>query len=124
MNTQETERNRLASILEATRMGTWVWNVQTGETVFNERFADIIGYTLDEVGPVSIETWRKFAHPDDLKKSAGLLEKHFCGELDHYKCEVRMRHKSGEWVWVLDPIFIIGGEMKNSIHACYQAFPA
>ena len=31
-----------------------------------------------------------------------LLQKHFSGELDYYECEARMRHKSGEWVWVLD----------------------
>lgn len=32
------------SVLEGTRIGTWQWNVQTGETVFNERWAEIIGY--------------------------------------------------------------------------------
>ncbi len=98
----QTQRNRLAGILEGTRAGTWEWNVQTGETVFNERWAEIIGYTLDEISPVSIATWQKFAHPDDLKKSGDLLEKHFSGELDYYECESRMRHKNGQWVWVLD----------------------
>jgi len=96
------ERNRLAGIIEGTRSGTWEWNVQTGETVFSERWANIIGYTLEEISPVSIETWKKFAHPEDLKASGELLEKHFCGELDYYECETRMRHKNGEWIWVLD----------------------
>ncbi|HPH11349.1 MAG TPA: PAS domain-containing protein [Thermotogota bacterium] len=95
------ERNRLAGIIEGTRSGTWEWNVQTGETVFSERWANIIGYTLEEISPVSIETWKKFAHPEDLKASGELLEKHFCGELDYYECETRMRHKNGEWIWVL-----------------------
>lgn len=98
----ESERNRLAGILEGTRAGTWEWNVQTGEAVFNARWADIIGYTLNEISPVSIDTWIKFVHPDDLKKSNDLLQKHFSGELDYYACESRMRHKNGEWVWVLD----------------------
>jgi signal transduction histidine kinase len=30
------------------------------------------------------------------------LEKHFSGELPDYECEVRMLHKDGHWVWVLD----------------------
>jgi PAS domain S-box-containing protein len=96
------ERRRLSDILRGTNVGTWEWNVQTGETVFNERWAEIIGYTLDELSPVNIETWIKFGHPDDLKKSGELLEKHFKGELDYYECEARMRHKDGRWVWVLD----------------------
>jgi PAS domain S-box-containing protein len=96
------ERERLAGILRGTNAGAWEWNVQTGETIFNERWAEIIGYTLDEISPVSIETWMKFAHPDDLKTSDELLQKHFSGDLDYYECEARMRHKSGEWVWVLD----------------------
>jgi PAS domain S-box-containing protein len=96
------QSRRLGDIIEGTHVGTWEWNVQTGATVFNERWAEIIGYTLDELTPVSIETWMKFAHPDDLKLSGELLEKHFAGELDYYECESRMRHKDGRWVWVLD----------------------
>ena len=93
---------RLKSILEGTHVGTWEWNVQTGETMFNERWAEIIGYTLAELEPVSIKTWMKFAHPDDLKQSAELLESHFAGELEFYECEARMLHRDGHWVWVHD----------------------
>lgn len=96
------ERQRLECIIDGTRIGTWEWNVQTGETTFNEEWANIIGYTLSEISPVSIETWIKFVHPDDLKVSGELLEKNFNEELDYYECEARMQHKNGEWVWVLD----------------------
>jgi len=96
------ERSRLAGILEGTRVGTWEWNIQTGETIYNERWANILGYKLEELSPVSINTWIKFSHPEDLKKSGELLEKHFKGELDYYECESRMLHKNGEWIWVLD----------------------
>ena len=96
------ERQRLDGILKGTNVGTWEWNVQTGETFFNDRWAEIIGYTLEEISPVSIETWMKYAHPDDLKTSEELLEKHFCGGLDYYEVESRMKHKDGHWVWVLD----------------------
>ncbi|ERP30862.1 PAS domain S-box protein [Chitinivibrio alkaliphilus] len=98
----ESERLRLAGIIEGTHVGTWEWNVQTGETVFNERWAEIVGYTLDEISPVSIETWMNLAHPDDLKGSEKQLEEHFRGERSYYDYESRMKHKNGEWVWVLD----------------------
>ncbi|MFA5262532.1 MAG: PAS domain S-box protein [Opitutaceae bacterium] len=96
------ERLRLASIIKGTNVGTWEWNVQTGQTVFNERWADIIGYTLDELAPVSIDTWAKLAHPDDFKISGGLLKRHFSRESDYYEMECRMKHKDGRWIWVLD----------------------
>ena len=96
------ERQRLSSILKGTNAGTWEWNIQTGETVFNEKWADFIGYTIEELYPISIETWIKYTHPDDLKISGELLEKHFRGELDYYQFEARMKHKNGHWIWVLD----------------------
>jgi PAS domain S-box-containing protein len=96
------ERQRLSNVIEGTNVGTWEWNVQTGKTVFNERWAEIIGYDLEEISPISIETWVKHTHPEDLEKSNELLEKHFKGELNYYECEIRMLHKNGNWVWVLD----------------------
>jgi PAS domain S-box-containing protein len=96
------ERTRLAGIIEGTNVGTWEWNVQTGETIFNERWAEIIGYSLEEIAPVSIQTWMKFAHPDDLKSSNELLQSHFNGDLPYYQFEGRMKHKDGSWVWVMD----------------------
>ena len=93
---------RLESIIQGTNVGTWEWNVQTGEAIFNEVWAEILGYTLAELAPISIKTWEALAHPDDLKQSEELLERHFAGELHFYDFESRMKHKDGHWVWVHD----------------------
>ena len=96
------ERERLANILEGTNAGTWEWNIQTNKTVYNERWAEIIGYTLAEISPVSEETWERFTHPDDIEKSNEQLKKVFSGEINYYDVECRMKHKDGSWVWVQD----------------------
>ena len=96
------ERWRLECIVEATRAGTWELNVQTGETVFNEQYAQMVGYTLEELSPTSIKTWETLAHPMDLIHSYELLGRHFAGELPYYDCECRMKHKDGHWVWIHD----------------------
>lgn len=96
------ERKRLAMIIDGTNAGTWEWNVQTGETRFNERWAQIVGYTIEELAPVSIETWARLAHPDDLAESNRSLQEHFAGHRPHYDAVCRMRHKDGHWVWVHD----------------------
>jgi len=96
------QKQKLSNILIGTNVGTWEWNIQTGETVFNERWAEIIGYSLEELSPVSLATWEKYAHPDDIKRSWELLEKHLKGEIDYYECETRMQHKNGDWIWIHD----------------------
>ncbi|MBN2342236.1 MAG: PAS domain S-box protein [Deltaproteobacteria bacterium] len=96
------ERERLIGIIEGARVGTWEWNIQTGEVAFNEMWAEFLGYTLADLAPINIDTWERLAHPDDLKLSGALLEKHFSGELPWYSCECRMRHRNGHWVWVYD----------------------
>ena len=96
------ERRRLAHILQGTNVGTWEWNVQTGETIFNDRWAEIVGFTLEELAPVSFETWARLCHPEDREESDRLLQACFKREAEYYHCECRLRHKNGEWVWVLD----------------------
>ncbi|WP_321418336.1 PAS domain S-box protein [uncultured Desulfobacter sp.] len=97
---QTTER--LSYVIQGINAGTWEWNVQTGEIIFNERWAEIIGYTLDEISPVSVETWTKFCHPDDIEESKWRLRMCFDGRAEYYNYESRMRHKNGEWIWALD----------------------
>lgn len=94
------ERERLQHIIEGTNVGTWEWNVQTGEVIINERWAEMIGYSSDELQPVTIDTWKANAHPDDLPKAQALLCEHFEGIQPYYQSAIRMRHKQGNWVWV------------------------
>jgi PAS domain S-box-containing protein len=98
----ELEKFKLDAIIQGTNVGTWEWNIKTGQSVFNEKWAEIIGYTLDELQPISINTWMQFAHPEDLNRTNILLQEHFEGKTDFYSCESRMLHKNGNWIWVLD----------------------
>ncbi|MFY7866510.1 PAS-domain containing protein [Roseateles sp.] len=95
------QQARLNRIIEGTHAGTWDWNVQTGEARFNERWAEMLGWTLAELAPVSGQTWVDLCHPDDMHKARELLMRHFFAETQFYECELRMRHRDGHWVWVL-----------------------
>ena len=98
----EEQRRSKTLLLEGVRVGTWDWNIQTGETVFNDIWAEICGYTLEELAPTTIQTWKDLVHPEDLKLSEEQLQFAFSGDSKHYEVECRMRHKAGHWVWVLD----------------------
>ncbi|WP_019937996.1 PAS domain-containing protein [Bordetella sp. FB-8] len=96
------ERQRLTNILTSMQAGTWEWNMQTGQVTLNERWAQIVGYSLAELQPVDIQTFIKLCHPADLALNNERLKAHLSGKTDIYACEIRMRHKAGHWVWVLD----------------------
>lgn len=99
---QQQTAEQLQSVIEMSETGTWEWNIQTGETVFNDQWASMIGYELNELQPISIETWMKFTHPDDLKIAQQQLNNYFNHETALYEAEFRMKHRDGHWVWVLD----------------------
>lgn len=92
----------LSLVIDNTGVGIWDWHIDSGDITLNERWANIIGYTLEELAPINIDTWLKHCHPDDLKNSEKLLQEYWLGNQPLYTCEARMKHKAGHWVWVLD----------------------
>ena len=102
------ERRALADVIEATDVGTWEWNIESGDIVLNQRWAGIFGDTLAELGPTTVQAWRRRTHPDDLVRSTAVLQRHFNNELPAYECEIRMRHQDGHWVWVLSRGKVLG----------------
>ena len=91
----------LRSAVEATNVGIWDWNIVTGEVVFNEQWAQIIGYSLKELEPVSFELWKSKLDPDDWLLAKKNLKDYINKKIDSYQFECRMKHKNGDWVWVL-----------------------
>lgn len=96
------QKERLSNVLQGTNAGTWEWNVETGETVYNDVWAEMLGYQLQDLCPVGKETWLSLIHPDDIAASNKKLQAVFNHEVDFYECECRMRHKDGHYVWILD----------------------
>lgn len=92
---------RLDLTLRGANLGTWDWNVATGRVIFNERWAGMLGYALDEIEP-HIRSWERLVHPNDLPVVMPVLTAHLQGKTDFYACEYRLRHESGQWIWVLD----------------------
>ncbi len=92
---------RLELALRGGNLGTWDWNIVTGDVIFNERWAGMLGYTLDEIIP-HVSTWEKLVHPDDLPEIMKVLDRHLAGLIPIYRTEHRLKTKDGSWKWVLD----------------------
>lgn len=93
---------RLRMIIDGSGAGSWEWNPQTGALHVNARWAQIVGHALEDLQPVSSQTFERLVHPDDLRRSDALLQAHLQGHAESYECLLRMRHRDGHWVWVQD----------------------
>ena len=94
------QRQRLAWVLEATRVGVWEVNLADLSLEVDERWAEIVGYRLADLQPLTYSTWESMVHPDDLVRVNAERDRHLAGEAPYFECDLRMRHRDGHWVWV------------------------
>lgn len=100
--------------LTGTGAGYWDWNIKTNTININDRWADMIGYEKSELTPLTVDTWEELSHPEDLEQFNRLILKHFAGDLYHYQSEIRMKHKNGNWVWILNQGRVVERESDRS----------
>ncbi len=92
---------RLGLALSGGNLGTWDWDCVRGATQFNRRWGEILGYEKHEL-PATPQAWETLVHPDDLPLVRTALERYLRGEAVQYEAEYRVRHRNGDWVWLLD----------------------
>ena len=93
------ERHRL--ILASARLGTADWNIASGQVDFNERWAELRGYQLNEIEH-HIDSWKAGIHPDDVTTVETRLQEHLAGRSQFFQAEYRTYTKSCKWVWILN----------------------
>jgi len=91
---------RLENIIEATNAGTWEMNVKKNKTSINRKYAEILGYSIEEISPMNLKSWQKLVHHNDFNIIEKEIQKLVNKEIDYYDVEVRMKHKSGKWLWI------------------------
>lgn len=92
---------RLALAIEGAELGTWDWDIPTGEIRVNDEWVRMLGYTRDEFVP-HISTWESLIHPQDKGPVFSALEDHLNGVSPVYETEHRLLTRNGDWLWVLD----------------------
>lgn len=92
---------RLKLVLTGTEDAFWDWDFPHDRIDFSNRWAEIVGFTHEELEPYG-DSWEKLVHPNDLPIAMKLLNDHLEGRSPFCEAEYRVRTKSGEWKWILD----------------------
>lgn len=100
-------KEHFKNVVKGAKIGIWEGNLITGEVVCNERWAGMVGYTLEELAPINYEAFLGLVHPEDAHAVEQALQDHMSNQ-GIYEVEFRMRHKDGRWIWMLSR-----GEITN-----------
>lgn len=105
---QELKENkeRLDLAIHGSGLGLWDWNIESGEVVINDRWAEMLGYTAAEIEP-NVDAWKKMIHPDDISMVMDVLDTHLADKTHFYEAEYRLRTKAGNWKWILDSGLVV-----------------
>jgi diguanylate cyclase (GGDEF)-like protein/PAS domain S-box-containing protein len=87
--------------LARAKLGVWDWNLVTGECFYSATWAEMLGYRPEEL-PNTSDLWISLTHPDDREAAIASGDRHLAGLSENIETELRLRHKDGHWVWVLD----------------------
>lgn len=101
---QSEEQLRL--VLEGAEQGFWDWDIALGKVERNQRWAEMLGYTYQEISQTT-QQWTDFIHPDDRERAWQSINDVLEGRSASHKAEYRMLHKDGSIRWILDQASIM-----------------
>lgn len=97
---EKDHQRNLELLAYSSELGVWDWNLKTEHIRFDQRWCNMIGYSLEEVKP-SLETWQNLVHPDDLPDTTIAFQQYLEGSSESYEVKFRMKHRDGHYVPVL-----------------------
>ncbi|MBZ9848890.1 EAL domain-containing protein [Mesorhizobium sp. CA14] len=90
-----------ALAIDRAHLGLWDWNLATGDCYYSPTWWRMLGYAEGELADSS-DLWLKLTHPDDRERALASGDRHIAGHTESIETELRLKHRDGHWVWVLD----------------------
>ena len=92
-------QDRAALALDGAALGSWDWNMKTGDAIFDSRWFQMLGYDVDQLAPRQ-ETFFELLHPDDRDRVKASIRSHCVDHEYQFGEDVRMRCKDGSYRWI------------------------
>ena len=86
--------------LEGSGDGVWDWHINSGHVFFSPQWKNMLGYDASELSDTH-ESWEALVHPEDLPQVQKEINNHLQRKTAVYTAEYRIKHKSGNYIWVL-----------------------
>ena len=93
-------------VLQSGDLGMWDLHVPSGQWTINAREHEMLGLRASEASADRID-WRDLIYPDDWPALEAAIEDHLASGSSHYEATVRMRHRAGHWIWVLNRAVVV-----------------
>jgi PAS domain S-box-containing protein len=90
---------RLSLALESTHLGLWDLDNRSGKIYRNDIWAEMLGYSLDEV-EMTLDFFNNLVHPDDFEELRYQSKLGESGVAENFDVEHRLRTKDGNWKWI------------------------
>ena len=94
------QQQRWQLALDGASDGIWDWDAVTGQVFYSPRWKQMLGFEPHEL-PDTSEIWEELVHPDDLPRAKQLVQDHLNRKTAAYIIEYRIRHRDGQYIWVL-----------------------
>ncbi|MEF2230278.1 MAG: PAS domain-containing protein [Pseudodesulfovibrio sp.] len=103
--------NRYRMATRAARVGTWEWDIPSGDLILNEEYVRPLGYEPGHFPP-TLANWEALIHPDDKPRVLAAVQAHLRGQTGEYAARYRMLTRDGHWKRVLDQgqVFLRGAD--------------
>lgn len=95
----EHSRESISKSLLGLSGGVWEWNVAAGKVIFSAAWANILGYSPEEL-PQTTDTFERLVYPEDLSYISKHLTSYFSGENAQCEARFRMICKNKTLIWV------------------------
>ena len=89
------------NITEQLNDGIWDWDLSDNSVYLSPRWKEMLGYDNAEL-PNAFATWTSLIHPDDFAYAIKSLEDFLKSHNTFFESIHRLKHKNGQWVWILD----------------------
>lgn len=104
---------RLRFVMEGSKLGFWDWNLVTGEVIRNKQWANMLGYTFEEI-QFTTKQWEDFLHPDDREAAWQSINDHLNNKTPIHEIEYRMLTKEGSYKWILDRAMVTIRDLEGN----------
>ncbi len=92
---------RLSDSLEIGGMAWWEWDYKSGEVIFDDKKATMLGYSPDEF-PKNVYDICNLIHPDDYDFAMQAMRDLISGKSIFYEATYRIKNKYGNYSWYFD----------------------